>query len=68
MSEETIVKLINWGFYIGIISIILGFYGLIKLLMNLGNPEEDVGELLSGSAISIICGIMLILATFPKLK
>lgn len=68
MSEETIIRLINWGFYIGVISIILGFYGLIKFIMNLGNPEEDIGELLSGSIISIICGIMLILATFPKLK
>ena len=68
MSEETIVKLINWGFYIGIISIILGFYGFIKFIMNLGNPEEDVGELLFSSVIGIICGIMLILATIPKLE
>lgn len=68
MSEETIVKLINWGFYIGIISIIFGFYGLIKVIMNLGNPEEDFGELLLSSVIGIICGTMLILATFPKLK
>ena len=66
MSEETIVRLINWGFYIGIISIILGFYEFIKFIMNLGNPEENVGELLSCSIISIICGIILILATFPK--
>ena len=63
--SDTMGIFIKVTFYLGVILTILGIIQVVLLLVNLGNPETNIGEEFFSIINSLIIGIIAVVGLYP---
>lgn len=63
--SDTMVIFIKVTFYLGGILTILGIIQFVLLLLNLGNPETNMGEEFLSTINGLVIGIIAVVGLYP---